>query len=109
MYSTPERSGWATGETRSMPGPAYMGVGSENPKEGSGALGVEVLEGKVETIVRAARSFQKPVAIALHTATSVRSMQAVAEVQQRYSSSGLPFYNSIGAAARAIGKFLDHH
>ena len=70
---------------------------------------VEVLEGKVETIVRAARSFQKPVAIALHTATSVRSMQAVAEVQQRYSSSGLPFYNSIGAAARAIGKFLDHH
>jgi acyl-CoA synthetase (NDP forming) len=70
---------------------------------------VEVLERKVETIVRAAGSFQKPVAMVLHTATSGRSIQAVAEVQQRYSSSGLPIYNSIGAAARAIGKFLDHH
>jgi len=70
---------------------------------------VEVLEGKVETIIRAARSFTKPVAIALHTAASARSIQTVAEVQQRYFSSGFPFYNSIGAAAQAIGKFLDHH
>jgi len=70
---------------------------------------VEVLERKVEIIVRAAGSFRKPVAMVLHTATSGRSIQAVAEVQQRYTSSGLPIYNSIRAAARAIGKFLDHH
>ena len=70
---------------------------------------VDVLEGKVETIVKAARSFSKPVVMALHTATSVRSMQAVAEVQQRYFASGIPIYHSIGAAAKAIGKFLDYH
>ncbi|MHC4513012.1 MAG: VPS10 domain-containing protein [Planctomycetota bacterium] len=40
-----ERSGWATGETRNTPRPAYMGVASEDPKEGSGALVMEVLEG----------------------------------------------------------------
>jgi len=70
---------------------------------------VDVLEGKVARIVKAASSFHKPVAMALHTAISARSMQAVAEVQQRYFSSGIPIYNSVGAAARAIAKFLDHH
>jgi len=40
-----ERSGWATGETRGIPGPAYVGVASENPKEGAGAVVLEVLEG----------------------------------------------------------------
>lgn len=69
---------------------------------------VDVLEGKVETIVRAARSFQKPVAMVLHTATTGRSIQTVAEIQQGYFSSGFPIYNSIGAAAIAIGKFMDH-
>ena len=36
-------------------------------------------------------------------------MQAVAEVQQRYFDSGIPIYNSIGAAATAIAKFMDHN
>lgn len=68
-----------------------------------------VLEAKVEAIINSAKTFTKPVAIVLHTATTGRSMQVVAEVEQKYFSSGLPIYNSIGSAANAIAKLIDYH
>ena len=69
----------------------------------------EVLEPRVEAMIKSGRAVNKPLAIVLHTASSGQSLHTVADVQQKYYAAGFPMYNTIAAAANAINKFMQFH
>jgi len=63
----------------------------------------------VDGVVKIRQESTKPVAIVVHSLISEDTWRVAAEAECRCGEAGIPFYHSLGSAARAIAHFIDYH
>ncbi len=63
----------------------------------------------VDSIINIRQKSTKPVVIVVHSLISDITWWVAAETERRCGEVGIPFYHSLGNAAKAIARFLDYH
>ena len=77
---------------------------------GSGRLGQEKeFSGVLDTLIGTQKASPKPWAVALRSAGSRESLNAIEEGQSRCWEARLPVYSTMAQAARAISRFIRYH
>ncbi|MFH1625176.1 MAG: CoA-binding protein, partial [Pseudomonadota bacterium] len=69
----------------------------------------KLLNQMVESVTLAKEACSKPMAVVLHEGTSPEILGKTLLLQEKLSSLGLPVYPTIGRAAQAISRFVEHH
>ena len=68
----------------------------------------ELLAQMIDSIVLAKEVCSKPMAVVLHEGTSPQILGKTLYLQEKLSCLGLPVYPSLGRAAKAISRFINH-
>jgi len=68
-----------------------------------------VLDFLTDVTIKLNSEVNKPVAMVLHSVVSSENWKATLNAQQKCYEAGLPVYNSIAGAAKAIDRFLRYH
>ena len=69
----------------------------------------DVVPSFAEEVVKAHKALAKPLAAVIHAPTSAEDWQVIFEFQRKCYEEGLPVYQSIGNAAKAIDRFMTYH
>lgn len=69
----------------------------------------EVLDFLTDIIIKIHREVNKPIAMVIHYLVSNDHWQATLNAQRKCYEAGVPAYNSIAGAAKAIDRFLRYH
>jgi len=71
--------------------------------------GLNTMESVTDSIIRAGKTIEKPMAIVLHTSGALPAWQGLLQLQERCQEAGFPVFHTVGSAALALSRFIQYH
>ena len=71
--------------------------------------GLEMVEAVADSMIRAGKATEKPMAIVLNTSGALPAWQGLLQLQGKCLKAGFPVFHTMGGAALAISRFIQYH